>query len=239
MNPDETRPDRDTLREQVWSAIYDVLVDHPYHCQNECCGFSPEREARFGSLTEDVEGAVVVVVEPALAQRDAEIERLRVTIRNTPCYPLGGCLRSAHAEILAERDEARAALAQRDAERRAERDAVRADLVAILAALGIGDHARPYSAHDVVQREILPTIAALRDSHADGCSQAMSRAEDDADNLADARRRLAAVRDEAASLAGMVAAHAEAHVEMYRDGPVANNLRWVASRLAALAGDQP
>jgi hypothetical protein len=43
----------------------------------------------------------------------------------------------------------------------AEKDLIFEDLFAILRALGLGDHARPISAHDVVQREILPAIAAL------------------------------------------------------------------------------
>ena len=36
------------------------------------------------------------------------------------------------------------------------------DLRAILDALGISTHARPYSPHEVVQREVLPAITALR-----------------------------------------------------------------------------
>jgi hypothetical protein len=36
------------------------------------------------------------------------------------------------------------------------------DVRALLVALGIGTHARPYSAHAVVHREILPAIATLR-----------------------------------------------------------------------------
>lgn len=43
-----------------------------------------------------------------------------------------------------------------------ERALVHADMVKIMAALGISDHARPYSPHEVVQREILPAIRALR-----------------------------------------------------------------------------
>lgn len=43
-----------------------------------------------------------------------------------------------------------------------ERDLVHQDIVAILGALGIGDHARPYSTHEVVVREIIPEIEALR-----------------------------------------------------------------------------
>jgi hypothetical protein len=34
-----------------------------------------------------------------------------------------------------------------------------ADLADILRALGLGDHARPYSPHEVVQREVLPALA--------------------------------------------------------------------------------
>lgn len=40
-------------------------------------------------------------------------------------------------------------------------DAVHNDLVSVLAALGIGDHARPYSSHEVVVREVLPAIERL------------------------------------------------------------------------------
>lgn len=36
------------------------------------------------------------------------------------------------------------------------------DLVAIMAALGISDYARPYSSHAVVHREVLPAIKQLR-----------------------------------------------------------------------------
>lgn len=35
------------------------------------------------------------------------------------------------------------------------------DVRLILAALGLGTHARPYSAHAVVHREILPALRAL------------------------------------------------------------------------------
>ena len=42
-----------------------------------------------------------------------------------------------------------------------EMDQVHADLVAIMAALGIKDYARPYSSHEVVHREIIPAITAL------------------------------------------------------------------------------
>ena len=40
-------------------------------------------------------------------------------------------------------------------------DTAHQDIVDILNALGIGDHARPYSTHEVVQREILPAIRSL------------------------------------------------------------------------------
>lgn len=36
------------------------------------------------------------------------------------------------------------------------------DLTLILVALGLGTHARPYSWHAVVHREVLPAIAKLR-----------------------------------------------------------------------------
>lgn len=45
----------------------------------------------------------------------------------------------------------------------AEREAIHADIVEILDALGLGDHARPYSTHEVVQREILPRIRTAVD----------------------------------------------------------------------------
>ena len=44
---------------------------------------------------------------------------------------------------------------------RDQQDAVHRDLVAILGALEISDHARPYSSHDVVHREVLPAIQRL------------------------------------------------------------------------------
>jgi hypothetical protein len=40
-------------------------------------------------------------------------------------------------------------------------DVVHEDLRQILLALGLGDHARTYSSHEVVQREILPAIRQL------------------------------------------------------------------------------
>lgn len=40
-------------------------------------------------------------------------------------------------------------------------DLLRSDLAEVLAALGLGGHARPYSAHEVVQRDILPRVRAL------------------------------------------------------------------------------
>lgn len=43
-----------------------------------------------------------------------------------------------------------------------ERELVIEDLRAILRALGLSDGARPYSAHEVVQRDILPAIRRLR-----------------------------------------------------------------------------
>jgi hypothetical protein len=42
--------------------------------------------------------------------------------------------------------------------RRLDVDVIHEDVRQILVALGLGDHARPYSAHEVVQREILPRI---------------------------------------------------------------------------------
>jgi hypothetical protein len=40
------------------------------------------------------------------------------------------------------------------------------DLAAILRALGVGDHARPYSPHEVVHRDVLPAIELLNAAHA-------------------------------------------------------------------------
>lgn len=42
-----------------------------------------------------------------------------------------------------------------------ERATMQDDIGAILEALGLGDHARTYSPHEVVQREILPAIREL------------------------------------------------------------------------------
>lgn len=36
------------------------------------------------------------------------------------------------------------------------------DVRALLVALGLGTHARPYSAHAVIHREVLPALRALR-----------------------------------------------------------------------------
>lgn len=44
-----------------------------------------------------------------------------------------------------------------------EREAVFEDLRAILRSLGLHDSARPYSAHEVVHREIIPAIEKLRE----------------------------------------------------------------------------
>ena len=40
-------------------------------------------------------------------------------------------------------------------------DKFQEDIREILVVLGLGDHARPYSCHEVVQREILPAIRSL------------------------------------------------------------------------------
>lgn len=69
--------------------------------------------------------------------------------------------------------EARAEVVRADSH---EKDLIFEDLSAILRALGLGDHARPISAHDVVQREILPAIQGLRKiveraAHMGFCSQ--------------------------------------------------------------------
>jgi hypothetical protein len=45
---------------------------------------------------------------------------------------------------------------------RTEQDVMQDDLAAILRELGLGDHARPLSAHQVVQTEVLPMIRAWR-----------------------------------------------------------------------------
>jgi hypothetical protein len=47
-------------------------------------------------------------------------------------------------------------------EERDANDTAIEDVREIAVALGIGGHARPYSAHEVVQKEILPTIEKLR-----------------------------------------------------------------------------
>ena len=44
----------------------------------------------------------------------------------------------------------------------AEAEIVYGDVRAILRALDLGEHARPYSAHAVIHREVLPAISALR-----------------------------------------------------------------------------
>lgn len=68
-----------------------------------------------------------------------------------------------HGDCPAGRREAvRGLLVERTAAHRAQQEAVHADLTAILNELRLGDHARPYSSHDVVQREVLPAIRALR-----------------------------------------------------------------------------
>lgn len=44
-----------------------------------------------------------------------------------------------------------------------DHDLIQADLREIMDALGLSTHARPYSPHEVVQREVLPAIKTLRD----------------------------------------------------------------------------
>jgi hypothetical protein len=63
-------------------------------------------------------------------------------------------------------DEARSCF-ERDHEGRIEsadrqHEVVQTDLRQIMATLNIGDYARPYSSHEVVQQEIIPAIARLR-----------------------------------------------------------------------------
>ena len=51
-----------SVPEEAVAAIYGVLVDHPYHCQNECCEFSHEREVAFGGLVDDAAAAAVPAI---------------------------------------------------------------------------------------------------------------------------------------------------------------------------------
>lgn len=62
---------------------------------------------------------------------------------------------TAHACIMRDHE---ARIEQEIHRRTAEQKAVHDDLQEILLALGIGDHARPYSGHELVQRDILPAI---------------------------------------------------------------------------------
>lgn len=55
------------------------------------------------------------------------------------------------ADVLAERDRLRADL-----------DAATEDVRSVAVALGLGGHARPYSAHEVVRREVLPALAQAK-----------------------------------------------------------------------------
>jgi hypothetical protein len=64
------------------------------------------------------------------------------------------------AEQFARRLDAVDVIAAARSQQRAaeELEASTEDVRAIAVALGLGDHARPYSAHEVVRREILPAI---------------------------------------------------------------------------------
>ena len=238
---------RDALREQVRYAVEHYQCIHPAN-----------RDLAGIGCDECATAAVWAVVEPALAQREecglcgGPMSRNPHPDAGKPgallevgavwvCVPC--TVRSRHG--WSERyNEASAALAQRDAEQRAERDAVHADLVAILAALGIGDHARPYSSHDVVQREILPAIAAARPTHAERLlhRQALdhiSKVEAERD---EARRVISAVGAlHTREWAGHGPDKGEdggaycAHCSSWRQDYVP----WPCPTVAALAGDQP
>lgn len=42
------------------------------------------------------------------------------------------------------------------------------DVAELLRALGLGDHARPISCHDVIQEEILPSLREIYTKHEEG-----------------------------------------------------------------------
>lgn len=173
MTPDEMRQ---AIERTVVDTLRRIHFDgngcgtHDSGACSVCYGPSPLDATE---IAEHLVPAIVGVVAPALEAAERRIRELE--------HERGDFLAHARIEVgerlgqlRLERDEARAALeaAQAETERyRAERDdaraeafierqAVHADLVAILAALGIGDHARPYSSHEVVQREVLPAIRA-------------------------------------------------------------------------------
>lgn len=54
---------------------------------------------------------------------------------------------------------------------RTTNDIMHEDLRLILVALGLGDHARTYSPHEVVHREILPAIGALLPRSRSACCE--------------------------------------------------------------------
>jgi len=89
-----------------------------------------------------------------------------------------------------------------------DNDAAVEDVRAIAVALGLGGHARPYSAHQVVQREILPALAPLLD-------RAATHGPSFCVPVDDANRVLAEARDSASRFADR-AAKAEAAVERVR-----------------------
>lgn len=49
----------DPIRAAVHQAVYDVLVDDPYHCDQPCCDFSEERETAFADLVDRVTTAAI------------------------------------------------------------------------------------------------------------------------------------------------------------------------------------
>ena len=48
---------------------------------------------------------------------------------------------------------------------RSDADVLHADLCELLNALGLGAYARPYSAHEVMQRDAIPTARSLRTAY--------------------------------------------------------------------------
>lgn len=116
-----------------------------------------------GTRTETGSGHVTVELPPSERQAAAQ------ALAGDGCKVLTAADWDAHQgtereneRLKRENDDLRKKLADADL-RQLARGAMQEDLARILDALGLGDHARPQSPHEVVLHEVLPRIQELQD----------------------------------------------------------------------------
>jgi hypothetical protein len=123
-------------------AVLRVLAEHgdTQQVREQMAAFIDAHQLSFTAA-----GDLMAIVARTVAARDAAVER------------------AGHWRQLAEKwaDETTGLEANLAAARQ-QLDQVHDDLAAILRALGIGDHARPISSHEVVVTEVLPRAKHLR-----------------------------------------------------------------------------